>query len=66
MPLIQVKQVTGRSVEQKRALARELTDAYVRATGASAENIWVTIEDVPAESWAIGGTTVADGRTIAT
>ena len=46
--------------EQKRALARELTDAYVRVTGIRPEAVWVTIDELPAENWAIGGTLVAD------
>jgi 4-oxalocrotonate tautomerase len=60
MPLIQVKQIAGRTEEQKRAVARELTDAYVRATGAKPESVWVTIDELPAENWATGGTLIAD------
>ncbi len=30
MPMIRVEMVQGRTVEQKRALARELTDAFCR------------------------------------
>jgi 4-oxalocrotonate tautomerase len=60
MPLIQVKQVAGRTEEQKRALARELTDAYVRVTGIKPESVWVTIDELPAENWAVGGTLIAD------
>ena len=60
MPLIQVKQIAGRTEEQKRALARELTDAYVRVTGIRPKAVWVTIDELPAENWAIGGTLVAD------
>ncbi|MEZ0094157.1 2-hydroxymuconate tautomerase [Streptacidiphilus sp. EB129] len=60
MPLIQVKQIAGRTEEQKRAIARELTDAFVRATGAKPESIWVTIDELPAENWATGGTLIAD------
>jgi 4-oxalocrotonate tautomerase len=60
MPIIQVKQLAGRTEEQKRALARELTDAYVRVTGIKAESVWVTIDELPAENWAVGGTLLAD------
>ena len=60
MPHINVQHLAGRSTEQKRELAREITDAYVRVTGARAENIWVTFQDVPAEDWAVGGVPLAD------
>lgn len=60
MPLIQVKQLAGRSTEQKRALARELTDAFVRVTGVAPEVVTVTIEELSAENWATAGVLVAD------
>ena len=60
MPLIQVKQLEGRTTEQKRELAREITDAYVRVTGLKPESVWVTFQDVPAADWAVGGTLIAD------
>jgi 4-oxalocrotonate tautomerase len=60
VPLIQVKQLAGRTEEQKRAIARELTDAFVRATGVRPEAVWVTIDELPPENWAIGGTLIAD------
>jgi 4-oxalocrotonate tautomerase len=60
VPHIQVQQLAGRSTEQKRELAREITDAYTRVTGTAPEKIWVTFQDVPAEDWAIAGTLIAD------
>lgn len=58
MPLIQVKQTPGKTAEQKADLVRELTDAYVRATGAKPESVWVTVEEVAADSWSIAGQTL--------
>ena len=60
MPHIQIQQITGRSAEQKRELARELTDTYVRITGVNPDKVWITFHDVPAEDWSIGGTLFAD------
>jgi len=36
MPVIHVELFEGRSVEQKRALVRELTDALIRTCGGNA------------------------------
>ncbi|KJK58522.1 2-hydroxymuconate tautomerase [Saccharothrix sp. ST-888] len=60
MPFINVKQLAGRTEEQKAEIARELTEAYARITGVKPENIWVAIEELPRENWAIGGTTIAE------
>ncbi|GAA2249138.1 MULTISPECIES: tautomerase family protein [Kitasatospora] len=60
MPFINVKQLAGRTEEQKAEIARELTEAYARATGVQPESIWVAIEEVPRENWAIAGATFAE------
>ncbi|KPI04355.1 4-oxalocrotonate tautomerase family enzyme [Actinobacteria bacterium OK074] len=59
MPLIHVKQTPGKTAEQKSELVRELTDAYVRATGGKPESVWVTVEEIAADSWSIAGETLA-------
>jgi 4-oxalocrotonate tautomerase len=45
----------GRTVEQKRALARELTDATVRALGVPASAVEVLFFDVEKHDWAVAG-----------
>ena len=60
MPIIHVEMLEGRNVEQKRVLARELTDAFVRSCGGDAANVRVLIREVAPVDWAIGGTLVAD------
>ena len=60
MPLIVVKMLEGRSTEQKRLLAREITDVVMRVTGAPEDHVDVIIEDYPRENWAKGGTLYAD------
>jgi 4-oxalocrotonate tautomerase len=59
MPLIQVHHTPGKTPEQKAALVRELTDAYSRVLGNKPESIWVTLTEVPADSWSVGGETLA-------
>ncbi|MET8982923.1 4-oxalocrotonate tautomerase family protein [Streptomyces sp. NPDC004539] len=57
MPLIHIRQTPGRTAEQKREIAREVTEAYVRATGVPPEKVWLTVEEVPLDNWAVGGET---------
>ena len=60
MPLVIVKMLEGRSVEQKRRLAREITDVVVKSTGAPEDQVDVIIEDFPRENWAKAGTLFSD------
>lgn len=55
MPTLRVELFEGRSVEQKRALARELTEACVRVLGGSADGIDVLFFDIARQDWATGG-----------
>ena len=60
MPFINVKMIEGRTTDQKRELAKALTDAIVEICGAKREGTTVVIEDLAKEDWAVGGVTVAD------
>jgi len=60
MPLIQVVQTPGKTAEEKRELVRELTEAYVNATGSKPESVWVTVSEVATDSWSVAGATLAD------
>jgi 4-oxalocrotonate tautomerase len=45
----------GRTAEQKRALAKELTDACVRVLGGSPDAVDILIYDIQRENWSTGG-----------
>ncbi len=55
MPTIHVQMFAGRTVEQKRALARALTEATVATLGAKPESVDVIFTDVARQDWATGG-----------
>lgn len=55
MPVVTVQMWTGRTSQQKRALARAITDAMVRHAGAKPDNLHVIIQEVPKEDWALAG-----------
>jgi 4-oxalocrotonate tautomerase len=55
MPTIRVELMTGRTVEQKRALAAALTEATVRTLGGNASSVDVVFFDIERHDWATGG-----------
>lgn len=59
MPLIQISQTPGLDDDCKRATIEAVTKAYVDATGKSASSVWVTITEIPRESWGVGGVPLA-------
>ncbi len=60
MPFINVKMLSGRSAEQKRALVEALTNAMVETCGADREGTTVVIEECEREHWAKGGVLISD------
>ncbi len=60
MPVITIKLAKGRTRDQKRTLARALTDAAANALDLNPEWITVLIEEFDRENWATGGTLHAD------
>ena len=60
MPRIIVQAISGRTLEQKRDLARRLTDAVVEAWGVEPEIVTVRIEEVAPENFARAGLLAAD------
>lgn len=60
MPVIRVNMFKGRTVEQKRELAKVLTDGFVKVCGGKAESVWVIFEDTDKSDWAMGGDLCSD------
>jgi 4-oxalocrotonate tautomerase len=60
MPMVQVTMLTGRTIDQKRKLAKRITDAMVEEAGARRESIIVAFHEVTKESYASGGVLMAD------
>jgi 4-oxalocrotonate tautomerase len=60
MPTLRVELFEGRTAEQKRALAKELTDACVRVLGGSADGVDVLFFDIRRDDWASGGVLWSD------
>ncbi len=60
MPTIRVELFEGRTVEQKRALAKALTEAVVNTLGGSAASVDIVFSEVARHDWATGGTLWSD------
>jgi 4-oxalocrotonate tautomerase len=63
MPEVIVYALAGRSVEQKRGLAKDITEAVVKNFGAAADAVTVQIVECPPTDKAKGGVLFADKKT---
>ncbi len=59
MAIVQVSWRAGRSEEQKRSIAKGITNVLV-SHGSWRERVVVVFADIPADSYAIGGVTLKD------
>ncbi|HEY6773955.1 MAG TPA: 4-oxalocrotonate tautomerase [Oxalicibacterium sp.] len=55
MPTINVQLFEGRTLEQKRAFVKAVTEATVATLGSSAESVDILITELKREDWATGG-----------
>jgi len=60
MPTLRVELFEGRTTDQKRALAKELTEACVRVLGGNADGVDVIFFDIARQDWATGGVLWSD------
>ena len=60
MPLVQITMLAGRTTDQKRKIAKRITDVMVEEAGARREAIVVAFHEVSKESYASGGELMAD------
>jgi 4-oxalocrotonate tautomerase len=62
MPFVNIRILQGHSQQRKDEISRRVTDAISEIAELPREAVWVVFEDVTAEDWYVGGTTVADLR----
>lgn len=55
MPLVTVKMLEGRTLEQKRAMVEKVTQAIVETTGASPESVTIDIQNIAKDDLAVAG-----------
>jgi len=60
MPIVRIEMWKGRSQQQKRELARVITEAMVNIGQTTPEATIIVFEDIEKEDWAQGGTLATD------
>ncbi|MBL8702752.1 MAG: tautomerase family protein [Alphaproteobacteria bacterium] len=60
MPIIRVEMFPGRSVEQKRAFAKAVTDSFVSICGSTPQGVQVVFVEVDKSDWATAGRLASD------
>ena len=60
MPIIRVEMWTGRTHEQKAAIAKAITDAVVNIGRTTPDATIVVFQDIAKEDWAQGGKMASD------
>jgi 4-oxalocrotonate tautomerase len=55
MPIVHISMLKGRTVDQKRALVKKVTDAICETVNASADAVSIVIEEMEREHYAKAG-----------
>ena len=62
MPIVQIELLEGRTVEQKRAMVKEVTDAICRTLNAPPDAVRIIIRDMKFENYAAAGVLRSDQK----
>lgn len=60
MPMIHVEMYPGRTPEQKKALVKALTEAFVNTAGGTPQAVQIILREVEKSDWAAGGVLASD------
>jgi 4-oxalocrotonate tautomerase len=64
MPIIEFHLLEGRSVEQKRRLMTQVTQAVVSALDVRPETVRILIHDLPADNFSVAGVSARERATV--
>jgi 4-oxalocrotonate tautomerase len=62
MPFVSIRMIEGRSQQRKDEISKRVTDAISEVLQLPKDDVWVVFEDISAEDWYVGSTTVAERR----
>ncbi|UBU50338.1 tautomerase family protein [Cobetia amphilecti] len=58
--MIRAEFLTGKTQEQKRELVEALTRETARVLGVREQSVWVVLQEVEPENWAVAGTPLSE------
>ena len=62
MPMVQITILQGRTPEQKRKVAKRITEVLAEELGTKPEGVAIAFNEVSKESYALGGVLMADKK----
>jgi 4-oxalocrotonate tautomerase len=62
MPLVTIKVIEGRTMEQKRGMAKDVTKAIAKNIGCPESAIYIDIVEMKPENFSMGGTPWCDNH----
>jgi 4-oxalocrotonate tautomerase len=62
MPLVTIKIIEGRSKEQKKGMAKDVTDAIAKNIGCPTSAVQIDIVEMKVDNFAMGGTLWCDSH----
>lgn len=60
MPVIKIEMFPGRTLEQKRAIAKAVTDSFVEAANATPQSVHILFSEIAQDDWAVAGQLCSD------
>lgn len=60
MPMVQITMLAGRTADQKRKIAKRITEVLIQEAGARREGVVIAFHEVAKESYASGGELMSD------
>lgn len=60
MPVIKIEMFPGRTLDQKRAIAKAVTDSFVESAKATPQSVHIIFSEVAQDDWAVAGELCSD------
>lgn len=60
MPVINIQMFSGRTLDQKRAIAKSVTQSFIDAAGGNPQSVHVIFTEVEQDHWAVAGELCSD------
>lgn len=64
MPIVQIHMLEGRSLDQKRALVKKVTEAICETAGATPDSVRIILSEMPHDTYAHAGMLRADHKDV--